>query len=178
MNSSNRVVGTIVLLAIGAVAWLVFSGKDSEDGNSLDHTSELRPALEERRASSGPVPQNVADLQSGRAAEGLPTEDISPITTEESWPASVQRFMERVDPDPALSKELEFQIQRYIGLLATGGFDPPAIQCRGPECQLFFVGRSPPSGDASIPRLKPMLEALTNDPFEILPPARNCLRQG
>jgi hypothetical protein len=61
------------------------------------------------------------------------------------WSKSTLEFAKQKDPDPALSGEIKYSIQKSVNtVLDPARYQTHSIECRGQRCQILLVDRSPP----------------------------------
>jgi hypothetical protein len=76
------------------------------------------------------------------------------------WSARTLAFAQLVDPDPALSSELEYVVQRSIDAkLDRSTNQIGSVTCRGNECQMLFTSFA----SVTDPSWPPALRAIISD---------------
>lgn len=151
MSSRNNVAMAVAIALLGAGAWWFLSSSRPQEGeeSQLSIPHQPQPSIEEVVPDLAP-PVDVLD----EGGEIL-SEEQSPMPKSPPpsvvWSKDALAFLDRPNPDPVVSSEIEYAIQRSISSrLDTTRYDAHAIDCRGRECQILLVDRAPmPSGSGA-----------------------------
>jgi hypothetical protein len=144
MSSRKSFISLVVVVALGAGAWLMLSGGIRQDENGPPQLSTVDSSKEESgiTPSAPPVAGNVTTGYSASNPAETPRTEDAP-RTQVAWPATALAFADKPDPDPALSRELKYWTQRSMAeLLDKDRFELQSVECRGNSCQLLTVDRA------------------------------------
>lgn len=135
-------IGPMVLILLVAGAWWVLTDKKSQESSAASNREA--PPL-----SAPPVPLPALPVVGRGKSDPVGSLD-KPLqnTAQEQRKSTTEvalKFAGRANPDPALSKELEREIQYALDTsLDHGRFEVESIVCRGYKCQIVSVDRTPP----------------------------------
>lgn len=160
MSSRHYTIAVIALVIIGAGTWWALSIRAQESKGSYALSIPGTSAEKSNPASPTPVLPVVVENNSSRSSpdEPVPGNETPPTTA--TWPPATLAFKERPDPDPALSREIEYVIKRSLAFLDAGRYEAESIQCRGQACQIRLIDRVPSAGTPRPSLAKPILDEL------------------
>lgn len=160
LRKSSIVVGTLVVL--GGGAWLVIPRQEiqepvvSNDGQPSDTSNvvDVAPAT--------PRPAVIEGDSDTNRTEATPTTANVPPPVERP---EKREFESRIDSDPALSRELEFVVQRSLDAkLDRSRMELESLVCRGNSCQILLRPQSPTAGSGGMSTVSSLLRDLQAAP--------------
>ncbi len=152
MSSHNRTIAFIAVVVLTAGVWWALPERGPELREDLPAPTN---AIETDTAGSPALPTAVPPVVVGDSPRSDPNEEpprvIKPPSTSFAWPKGVLEFANQADTDPAVSRELESEIQRsLVTKLHPSSYEVDSVTCRGRDCQILSHERIPRTGDQSV----------------------------
>jgi len=168
MSARSTALTVVVTAAVTAGIFWLLANRAGTPANS--DATEIPDEATVVRLPPPPIPAEPLAVESVSTAKP-PDESppVAPAAAPRPWPQAVRSFIDEVDPDPTLSRELERTVQSFLdSRLSRDTYEVESVTCRGSTCQILSVGDSESGGptwsEVFAPILRDMSAASTQNP--------------